>query len=308
MKKMKLISLVLATLLLLALFGGCGKKPTEPPVGEAGLTVTDMMGREIKLAAPATKIIVLTAADCEILYALGAGDAVIARGEYCNYPEEALKVREVASGSETNVEQLIALKPELVIMSSMAQTLEQVEALEKAGIPVVMLEAATIAETYAAIELIGKVSGKEAEAKALAESMKQDFAELAASVDTESGKTVYFEVSPLEYGLWTAGTGTFMDELAAMLGMQNAFSDVTGWAEISQEQVMERNPDYIVTIFMEFAGAMDPVEEILARPGWESLSAVAENRVKAINSDEVARPGPRLVNAARDLRDIFYGD
>ena len=308
MKNTKGISLMLATLLLLTLLGGCGKKPVESTPDEAGITVTDMIGREITLAQPATKIIVLTAADCEILYALGAGDAVIARGEFCNYPEEALKVKEVASGSETNIEQLIALKPELVIMSSMAQSLEQVEALEKAGIPVMMLDAATIAETYTAIELIGKVSGKEKEAKALAEGMQQDFAELAASVDKESGKTVYFEVSPLEFGLWTAGKGTFMDELATMLGMENAFPDVTGWAEISQEQVMERNPDYIVTIYMEFAGAMSPVEEILSRRGWETLTAVVEGRVKAVNSDEVARPGPRLVNAARDLRDIFYGE
>ena len=90
--------------------------------------------------------------------------------------------------------------------------------------------------------------------------------------------------------------------------MENAFSDVTGWAEISQEQVMVRNPDYIVTIFMAFEGAPDPIEEIRSRPGWEGLAAVVGNQVKAIDSDEVARPGPRLVNAARDLRDIFYGD
>lgn len=308
MKKLTMTRLVLAALLLLTLFGGCGKKPAETPATEAGITVTDMMGRELRLAAPATKIVVLTAADCEILYALGAGDAVIARGEYCNYPEEALQVTQVTSGSETNIEQLIALKPELVIMSSMAQTLEQVEALEKAGIPVLMLDAVNLAETYAAIDLIGKVSGKEAEAKALIEGMKKDITELAASVDTESEKTVYFEVSPLEYGLWTAGKGTFMDELATMLGMENAFSDVTGWAEISQEQVMVRNPDYIVTIFMAFEGAPDPIEEIRSRPGWEGLAAVVRNQVKAIDSDEVARPGPRLVNAARDLRDIFYGD
>jgi iron complex transport system substrate-binding protein len=308
MKKTRSLCLALAALLLLTLLSGCEKTPAKAP-GEAGvIAVTDMMDRELQLAQPAEKIVVLTAADCEILFALGAGEQVVARGEYCNYPEEALALMEVASGSETNVEQIIALKPDLVMMSSMDQTLEQVSALEKAGIPVLMLAANTLDETYAAIALIGKVTGRDAEAEALVTGMKKELAALVDAVDGESGKSVYFEVSPLEYGLWTAGKGTFMDELAGMLGLENTFSDVNGWAEISQEQVIERNPDYIVTIFMAFDGAMDPVEEILARPGWAGITAVAKQQVKAVDSDEIARPGPRLVNAARDLYEIFYGD
>lgn len=308
MKKTRSLSFALAALLLLSLLSGCGKTPAEEPGKEAEIAVTDMMGRELLLAQPAEKIVVLTAADCETLFALGAGEQVVARGEYCNYPEEALALTEVASGRETNVEQIIALKPDLVMMSSMDQTIEQVSALEKAGIPVLMLNANTLEETYAAIALIGKVSGRDAEAETLVEDMKKELAALIDKVDGKSGKSVYFEVSPLEYGLWTAGKGTFMNELAGMLGLENAFSDVNGWAKISQEQVIERNPDYIVTIFMAFEGAADPVEEILARPGWAGISAVAEKRVNTVDSDEIARPGPRLVNAARDLYEIFYGD
>ena len=73
--------------------------------------------------------------------------------------------------------------------------------------------------------------------------MQSAFADIAAKSEN-TGKTVYFEVSPLQWGLWTAGKGTFMDELATMCGLTNAFADVEGWAEISEEQVLERNPDY----------------------------------------------------------------
>lgn len=308
MKRTRSLCLALTALLLLTLLSGCEKTPAEAPGMAVGIEVTDMMDRQLQLEQPAEKIVVLTAADCEILFAIGAGDQVVARGEYCNYPKEALALTEVASGSETNIEQIIAMEPDLVIMSSMDQPLEQVLALENSGIPVLQLAANTLDETYVAISLIGKVTGRDAEAEGLIASMKKDLAALVNEVDGESGNSVYFEVSPLEYGLWTAGKGTFMDELSSMLGLSNIFSDVNGWAKISQEQVIERNPDYIVTIFMAFDGAMDPVEEILARPGWAGIRAVSKRQVKTVNSDEIARPGPRLVNAARDLYEIFYGD
>ena len=136
---------------------------------------------------------------------------------------------------------------------------------------------------------------------------KNGFEGVAESVDANSAKTVYFEVSPLEYGLWTAGEGTFMDEIANMLGVTNIFADVNGWAEISQEQVIERNPDYIVTIYMGIEDQQPPVEEIMSRKGWENVNAVLTGNVKTINSDEVSRPGPRLVDAAKAFLELFYG-
>ncbi len=299
MKTVKLVSLLLCLILICPVLG-CAE--------DAAVTVTDMTGREITLDAPATRVVALTASDCEILYALGAGDTLVGRGEYCDYPEDVQAVASVQSGYETNVEQIIALEPQVVLMATMAQTKEQVEALEAAGVHVIVSDAQDIAGVYTAIELIGAVTGKNDEAAALIAGMKDSFAAIAAKAEGDGSKTVYFEVSPLEYGLWTAGKGTFMDELAQMIGLKNAFEDVEGWAAISEEQVLERDPDYIVTISMYYGEGPTPVEEIMGREGWQELKAVKNGAVFNADSNEVSRPGPRLVDAAQALYDFVYGE
>ena len=294
----KLFALLLAALLCLSL---C------PALAEGGVTVTDMMGREITLSAPATRIVALTAADCEILCALGCEDALVGRGEYCDYPASVLDKPSVQSGYETNIEQIIALEPQVVLMGTMAQTTEQVEALQNAGIQVVVSDAQSIEGVYTAIRLIGSLMGRETEAEALVGSMQATFAAIADKAEN-TGKTVYFEVSPLQWGLWTAGKNTFMDELAAMCGLTNAFADLDGWAAISEEQVLERDPDYIVTITMYYGEGPTPVEEIKARAGWDALKAVQNDLILNADSNEISRPGPRLQDAAKTLYDFVSGE
>ncbi len=296
----RFLSLLLALALCLAL-------PLVANGEDAALTVTDMMGREIVLEEPAQRVVALTAADCEIIYALGAGDLLVGRGAYCNYPQEVLDIPAVDSGAETNLEQILALEPDVLIMAAMAQTTEQVEALENAGVKVVVSNAQDIAGTYDAIALIGALCGKEEEAAALTAEMQSAFQAIASRAK-DAGKTVYFEVSPLEWGLWTAGKNTFMDELASLCGLTNAFADVEGWAEISQEQVLERNPDYIVTNTVYSGEGLTPAEEIASRAGWEDVTAVREGAIYNADSDMVSRPGPRLVQAAQELYAFVYGE
>ena len=294
----KLVSLFLSAMMLLSLTGAAA---------EGGVTVTDMMGREVTLTQPATRIVALTASDCEILCALGAEDTLVGRGEYCDYPESILDVPAVQSGAESNIEQIIALEPQVVLMSAMAQDKDQVDTLEQAGIQVVVSNAQDIAGVYTAIRLIGALMGKDDEAEAIVADMQATFDDIAAKSEN-TGKTVYFEVSPLEYGLWTAGKNTFMDELAAMCGLTNAFADVDGWAQISEEQVLERDPDYIVTTSMYWGEGPTPVEEIMGRTGWENLKAIQNAAVLNADSNEITRPGPRLKDAAVTLFQFVNGD
>ena len=330
MKYSKVFAVFTAVLLTLCIFNGCGVKdvptpdapaenkpaedisPTEKPVEEdvfSPITVTDMTGKEIIIEEKVEKAVALTASDCEILYAIGAGDTIIGRGEYCDYPEEVIEIPAVQSGYETNIEQIITLEPQVVFLNSMDQSPEQVKALEDAGITVITSDADDIAGVYESIALIGKVMGKDEEAANVINGMKAAFEVISKDI-AENGekKTVYFEVSPLEYGLWTAGSGTFMTELTEMLGLENAFSDVEGWAEISEEQVIQRDPDYIVTITMYFGEGPTPEEEILSRTGWENMTAVKNKAVLNADSNEISRPGPRLTEAAKTLNEFFYAE
>lgn len=336
MKKTRVLALLLAIVMLFALLTGCAAKqepaqqepaqtedtaaqqpeaeapaqeeePAEPETAEPAVTLTDMTGREITLDEPATRIVALTPSDCEILYAIGAGDLLVGRGKYCDYPAEVLDIPAVESGSDTNIEQIVELQPQVLIMSTMSQTDEQVQQLEAAGIHVVVSDAQDIDGVYTAINMIGELVGKQDEAASVVESMQKTFDEIKANAG-DGTKTIYFEVSPLEYGLWTAGTGTFMDEIANMMGLKNCFADVEGWAGISEEQVLERNPDYILTISMYYGEGPTPEEEIASRAGWENVTAVKNGKILNLQNNELSRPAPRLAEGAKALYDFVYGE
>ena len=254
-----------------------------------GITVTDMHGREIALDQPATRIVALTPSDCEILCAIGCEDALVGRGKYCDYPESISALPVVQSGAETNIEEILALDPQVVLMSDMSQTEEQAKLLEQNGVKVVISDANDIAGVYTAIRMIGALMAKDDAAEALIGDMQATFDEIAAKSE-KSGKTIYFEVS--------------MDELATMCGVTNAFADISGWQSVSEEQVIERSPDYIVSI----AGMGDTaVEEIMGRDGWGDIGAVKNGRVYNADSNAISRPGPRLKDAAIELYDFING-
>ncbi|MBE6018533.1 MAG: ABC transporter substrate-binding protein [Lachnospiraceae bacterium] len=299
----RIISLILIFVMATSL-AACASG--QGSAGKGKITVTDMAGREITLDEPAQRVVALTAADCEILYAIGAGDTLVGRGEFCDWPAEVLEVPSVESGYETNIEQIIGLEPQVVLMGTMAQTEEQVNALEEAGIKVVVSDAQNIEGTYTAIEMIGKLMGKEENAKKIIDDMKATFDAISADAEKIKG-SVYFEVSPLEYGLWAAGKGTFMDEIATMMGLENIFADVDGWAEVSEEQIIERDPDYIVTITMYFGEGPTPVDEIMGRAGWDGIKAVKNGCILNLQNNELSRPGPRLAEGAQALYDFITG-
>ncbi|MDR2855948.1 MAG: ABC transporter substrate-binding protein [Methanomicrobiales archaeon] len=254
------------------------------------------------------RTVCLTAATCEILYALDAGDTIVGRGKYCDYPEEVFTIPAVNSGENTNIEQIISLSPDVVFMSLMAQSAEQVATLEDLGFTVIVTDAHTIEETYASIELIGSAIGKEKQAAEVVQKMQKTFQDISeqAEENIARGKTIYFEISPLEWGLWAAGKDTFMDELAEMMGVTNIFHEVSGWAKISQEQVLARNPDYIITITMYYGEGQHSEEEIASRAGWSDITAVQNRDIFYMSSDELSRPGPRLAEAAKDLYAFIY--
>ena len=260
---MKRTFTLLFTLISALLLCSCSKTPAaaEP----TGISVTDMAGETVILEEIPQRILALSPSDCEILWAIGAGEQIIGRGSDCDWPREILELPEVVSGTNMNLEQVIALNPDVVLMSRVTQTQAQKEALEAAGITVIYSDAhdnnETLEGVYRSMAMLGTVTGREAAAEKLTADTRDLLAQLTEAVPQGSKKTVYFEVSPLEYGLWTAGYGTFMHEICQMIEVENIFSDLEGWCEVSEEQVLARNPDYIVSVTMFYGDGPSPAKK-----------------------------------------------
>lgn len=288
-------------LVLLLAASGCGAESAR----EQGIRVIDSRGVEISLESVPRSIISLSPANTEILYALGAGDQIIAVSEYCNYPEDTANKQKIPTGEKLNVETLIALKPDVVFASNMNAMADQIVQIEQSGIKVVVTEANSLDETYAMIRMIGQAIGKSEAADKLVNGMQESFAAMREDARGRVTKSVYIEVSPLQYGLWSCGRGTFVQELLDIIGAKNIFDDTEGWSAVSEEQVIERNPDIIITTLSPLTGIEDPVAEIMGRANWSEINAVKKGQVYMLDSDMLSRPGPRLVDAAQTLAKIM---
>lgn len=286
MKKLLILSVLLAFIVLMAGCSGAQQPGSSPVIPE--------------------RIVSLTPSNTEILYALGAGDKIIAVSEYCNYPDDTADKTKLPTGEKLDIENLISLKPDLVISGYMSAMEDQFRQLEDSGIKVFVTEANNLSETYETIEAIGKITGREKEAKKLVKNMKDGFDKILKEIEGKHSPTVYVEVSPLEWGLWTCGKNTFIQELIDIVGAKNIFEDVEGWAEVSEEQVISRNPDFILTTASPLTGIEDPIGEISSRANWSGLDAVKNGRIVMLESDMITRPGPRLLDAAKELVKILY--
>jgi len=297
---MKKISLFLIFMYVIGICVGCIKNDN---LKESKVLIKDMTGREIEIDTPVKKVVALTASDCEILCTLGKIDTLVGRGTYCDYPKEVKDIQSVQSGENTNIEQIVLLKPDVILMSTMAQSKDQIKSFEDVGIKVVVTDAKDIKGVYKSIKLIGSVVGRDKEALNVIADMKSKFDKIKekSSNTNTAKKKIYFEVSPLEQGIWTAGNNTFMNEIVEMMGCENIFKDVDGWVNVSEEQIIERNPDYIVTISMYSGKGITPVDEIKSRKNWQSINALKNNKILSADSNEISRPCPRIAHAAEIL-------
>lgn len=275
--------------------------------GSYPLSLTDGVGREITIEKPVQSLVVTQPADAEILYALGAEDLIIGRGEYVNYPEEALDIPLVGSVESLDMEKIISMEPDILIIDAMDQAEDLLEQADKAGLAYLVTNPNSIEDIYKSIEMLGALTGKNSEAQDLISEMKATFEDYSKKADQAGqGHSIYFEISPLEFGLWTAGEKTFFNKIGQMLNMENIFSDIESWGEISEEEVLSRNPDFIISTTMVGADGKDPAEEIMARPGWDEVSAVKNKNVYSVDNDSFTRPGPRLMEAIATLYGYIY--
>jgi len=279
--------------------------PTEPAIATA-LTVTDGLGREIVLNEPAQRIVSIAPSNTEILFAIGAGDQVVGRDQFSDYPEAAKKVTDIGSAFEAlNTELIVSLKPDLVIAAEINPP-EQVKALEDLGITVYYLNNPhTLEEMYGNLEIVAQLTGRETEAATLIESLKQRVAIVDEKIAPVSSRpSVFYELDSTDPAKpFTAGAGTFITLLIERAGGFNIASDLEGYPQMSLEQIVAADPALI--ILGDSMWGVTP-EAVASRPGWENLSAVKNEQVVPFDDNMVSRPGPRLVDGLEQLAQLLH--
>lgn len=282
------------------------RAPTEAPtVAPTGITLTDGLGREVKLAGPAQRVVSLAPSNTEILFAIGAGSQVAGRDKLSDFPEAAKKVTDIGSTFDAlNTELIVSLKPDLVIAAEI-NTPEQVKQLEGLGLTVYYLKnPLTLEEMYGNLEIVAQLTGHETEAATLIESLKARVAVVDAKIATVTDKpTVFYELDATDPAKpYTAGKGTFITQLIDRAGGHNIASGIDGYPQLSLEQVVAADPDFI--ILGDSAYGITP-ESLASRPGWANLSAVKNKKIFPFDDNLVSRPGPRLVDALEQLAKLL---
>ncbi|OAT74730.1 ABC transporter substrate-binding protein [Parageobacillus thermoglucosidasius] len=315
MKKWKRYVLLFVFALAFGLLFGCSgenasKEPAkkeEPKAEQAAfpVTVKDGSGEEVTIKSEPRKIVSLIPSNTEIAYALGLGDKIVGVSDFDNYPED-VKKKEKIGGMEFNVEKIISLKPDLVLAhaSDAHNSKDGLQQLKDAGITVLVVnDAKSFADVYDSIELIGKATGTADKAQEIVKNMKtklEGIKEKAKQIKEEDQAKVWVEVSPPPQ-IYTAGKGTFMDEMLQAISAKNVAGDLEGWPMVTEEKAVAYKPDVIITTY---GGA----KQVLNRPAWKDVPAVKNKRVYDVNTDLVSRPGPRLIEGVEELAKAIYPD
>jgi len=328
-KLKKLYTLLFFMLLSFAVLAGCGgadenktaqneqdQKTEEKESGkekEAGafpVTIKDAANQEVVIEAKPERIVSLMPSNTEITFALGLGDEIVGVTDYDNYPEEALE-KEKIGDMNFNVEKIISLKPDLVLAhggSGMGSSVEGLQQLRDAGITVLVVNDATSFDAvYDAINMIGQATGTKNKADEMTADMQsriEAIKEKASAIKEEDRKKVYIEIMPAPE-IYAAGKNTFMDEMLSIIQAENIVTE-PDWPKVDQEAIIASNPDVIITTYGFYTP--DAAEQVLGREGWQDVNAVKNKQVVDVNSDEVTRSGPRLVEGVEEVAKAVYPD
>ncbi|MBI5975114.1 helical backbone metal receptor [Staphylococcus canis] len=283
--------LFVATLLILA---GCNFKGDQP--GSEKTSSEKDPQRSISLMPSNT----------EILYALGEGDKVVGVSTVDDYPSD-VKNKEQFDAMNLDKEDLIKAQPDLILAheSQKAAQGKILKSLKDSGVHVEYIkDAQSIEEMYGTFEEIGQLTGKSEAAKQLIKDTQNNIKKIKNSIPkTDKQPSVFIEVSS-QPETYTVGRDTFLNDMLKQLGAKNVFSDIEGWPKVSKEQIIQRNPDVMITISGDSTKAYQ--KEVQQRSGFEVINAVKNNRIIALNDDLLSRPGPRLDDGLKKLRDAIY--
>jgi iron complex transport system substrate-binding protein len=285
--------------------------PTPTPAPAFPVTLTGDDGTAVTLAAEPQKIVSLTPAVTETLFAVGAGDRVVAADDASDYPAAAKTLPHVVDFGTVNVEKIVSLAPDLVIAGGAGFTsADAISQLRSLKIPVLVVSSSTLDQIYGDLALVGTAAGQKDAGAAMAETVRSEMTTIgtaAAAAGQQAGtkQRVFYDVGYIDTTgqIYGPGKGSFLDEMLEMLGIDVITGDPVTY-EVPLETLIERDPQVIILGTNAF---YTPTPATVAkRTGWSALSAVKSGDIRSVPDTEITRPGPRLATGMRNLAQAMY--
>lgn len=280
-------SILLAAAVLLAACQG----PAAASPSPAGISVTDDEGTTVTLAAAPESIVSLTPATTELLFALGEGDRLVGRTDFDDYPPEATQVPAVATFQGVEIEQVVDIDPDLILAGGNSFTPPaDVARLRELGYPVIVLYASDVAGVLADIRLVGQAIGAQGQAEQVVAQIDARVDEVSAAVAALERPRVFYEIGN-EPELYGPAPDSFVADMVALAGGEAITTTDPAVFSIPVERLIDLDPEVIVLGDAAYGVCPDSV---VARPGWDTLTAVTDGAVRPVDDIIVTRPGPRL--------------
>ncbi|MCL4079445.1 ABC transporter substrate-binding protein [Coriobacteriia bacterium Es71-Z0120] len=297
-----LVAAAVAALLLVAP-AGCGTKQADSGGAQKQaafpVTLEDDAGRTVTITKKPERIVSLAPANTEIVYALGALDRVVGVTTFDDYPPEVSSIAKVGDFMNPNMEAIAAAKPDLVLATGGVQA-DTIAKLEESGAVVLAVDPQSLDGVYAAITMVGTAIGEPAKAKEVVQGMKDDLATIQSAIE-EAPVRCFIEIA--QEPLYTAGSGTFINDLIEQAGGENVVTQ-EGYVAYSLEQLLKDDPE----VYLATKGSMSDPADIEKRPGYSALSAVKAKKVFVLDDNLVSRPGPRCIEGIRQIAEALHPD
>lgn len=311
----KKMILLLSLAMLLVFTAGCGNSGrnhsandaelhNHAPASQDGFTITatDSLGRKVTIESEPGRIISLSPAITEILFAIGVADRIVGVTDYCDYPAEAKQKPKIGGFETPNLELIVDSEPNVIFTAAGIQE-DFIKQFEQLGIKVVVLDAQNIDQVMNNIRLAGQVTGSTTKSTEIVEDIQRRLAIVKENIAGAKTKpTVFVEI--WDDPLMTAGPGSFINDLINLAGGINIAENTNEeFVEYNREMLLAKDPE----IYIINSHDHTP-EDIKNRPGYAGLRAVRENRVYSIEDDLLTLPGPRLIEGLETLARIIHPD
>lgn len=265
------------------------------------VTLTDDAGRDVALESEPARVVSLAPSNTEIVCALDACDRLVGVTDFDDYPAEVAEIDKVVTMAQVDVEAVVAAEPDLVLAAGNELTPTTViDQLADLGLPVLVLYPQSLTEVTADIELVGTALGRDDAARVLVDGMEARIEAVEEAVAGLDAPRTFYEVGVFEGTIYTAGEGSFLASLIETAGGEPITGDALSTA-IELEELVAADPELILLGDATYDPSIT-AESIAQRPGWETMTAVADGRVMVMTEDVViTRPGPRIVDGLEAL-------